>query len=96
MPYAGIIDAPATEEAYRSIREKLGDEAPKGLVIHLAVKVDGGLRYIDVWDTEADWLRFRDERLEPAVTQTLDEFGIPRPTEHPSQQTLQVVGVWKP
>ena len=41
---------------------------------------EGGLRYVDVWDTEADWERFRDEQVEPAVGQVLASTASPTPT----------------
>lgn len=95
MPYATTMDTPATEEHYRRVREKLGDETPPGLVMHLAIKSDSGIRHIDVWDTEADWDRFQSERLTPAVRETLAEFGIPA-VAPPEREALQVVDVWLP
>jgi hypothetical protein len=67
MPFSFIRDVPFNEEQYAEIRSEIGDEVPNGLVTHLAIRRDMGLRYIDVWDTEADWERFRDERVSPAV-----------------------------
>jgi hypothetical protein len=50
------------------------------------------LRYIDVWDTEADWERFRDERVNPAVLKMMAAHGITPP---PLQmQAVDVVHAW--
>lgn len=96
MPFATIQDAPATEEMYQDVRAQLGDETPKGLLAHVALKAEGGLQYIDVWETEADWDRFHAEKLGPAVDAMLTKFGVPRPVTAPARQTPDVVGVWIP
>src|ERR1700722_3865904 len=80
MPYSFTRDVPFNEEQYAEIRSLIGDETPRGLITHLAIRRDGGLRYIDVWDTEADWERFRDDRVSPAVQKMMAHHGIPRPT----------------
>ena len=78
MPYAFIQDVPADEQMYGEIRARLGDAPPKGLISHVAVPHDdGGLRYLDVWDTAADWERFRDEVVEPIVGEVLAAHGLP-------------------
>jgi hypothetical protein len=94
MSYAFVQDVPADEQLYRRIRAEIGDEDPKGLVAHLALKRDGGLRYIDVWDSEEDWLRFRDGRVEPAVAKVLTEAGFTELPPHPEQHELELVDVW--
>jgi hypothetical protein len=43
---------------------KVGPEVPEGLIVHLAIKhAEGGLRCIDVRESEEDCRRFEDERL---------------------------------
>ena len=62
MSYAFTRDVPAGEGHYAEVRAEIraatGGATPEGLVVHLAVRRDGGLRYIDVWDSEAHWRRF--------------------------------------
>jgi hypothetical protein len=57
MPYALVEDVPASWEQYgafaRSVRQ-----APPGLLLHVAGPTDEGFRIIEVWESEADWLRF--------------------------------------
>ena len=82
--YGFIQDVPANEEMYGQIRSRLGDQPPKGLVAHVVLTRDGGLRYVDVWETQADWERFRDEEVEPAVDAVLSAIGpSPRPLARP-------------
>ena len=96
MTYACTMEVPASPEVYRRVRAKLGDQSPKGLVFHLAVQSENGLRHIDVWDSEADWNRFSQEQLMPAVAQTLAELGITPPAGPPERSPLEIVGVWAP
>jgi hypothetical protein len=95
MPYAFIQDVPADENIYGQIRELLPTEAPAGLITHIAVKHDGGLRYIDVWETEAAWEQFREEHLEPVVEKVLAGFGIPHTHDDVSFEMLDVIDVWR-
>ena len=68
MTYAFIQDVPANEEMYAEIRARLADRGPGGLIAHVVIEREAGLRYVDVWETEADWDRFRDERSSPPST----------------------------
>ena len=95
MTYAFIQDVPIDTAFYGRIRTALGDERPEGLVTHLAVeRTEGGLRYIDVWESEADWERFAEQRLHPVVHGMLAEvFGDGLPDE-PAREPISVVHVW--
>lgn len=95
MPYAFIQDVPIDAASYRRIKAGLGDTPPKGMISHLAIeRPEGGLRYIDVWESEADWDRFVEERLHPVVHPLLAEvFGDALPPE-PERVELAVVDVW--
>ena len=95
MPYAFIQDVPADEAIYRQILELLPAGTPAGLITHLAVKHEGGLRYIDVWETQADWDRFHHGPLQPAVDKVLDGLGIPHSHEDVMVEELDVIDVWR-
>jgi hypothetical protein len=71
MTYAFFYDVPGTEELYQRVKAALGDDPPKGQVAHLVVKVEGGLRHFNVWESEEDWARYRDQRVGPAVGEVL-------------------------
>lgn len=51
-------------------------DPPAGLIVHAAGEADGKWRSVDVWESEADYNRFREERLMPAVMQTLGEEAV--------------------
>lgn len=96
MAFAFTQDVPIDGTVYRRILDGLGDEAPKGLIVHLALeRPEGGLRYIDVWESEEDCDRFGEERLHPVVHPLLQRrFGDNLPPE-PERVPLPVIHVWQ-
>ncbi|MGW5924162.1 hypothetical protein ACWFPY_34660 [Nocardia fluminea] len=88
MVYAYIQDVPIGDELYHRIIEELGAEPLDGSLLHLCVRRDdGGLRYIDVWESEAHCARAFEDRIHPAVDAA---FAGARPGE-PTVQHLEVV-----
>ena len=68
MTYAYVQDVPIDDRVYGRIADALGEEPMAGLLVHLCVRrPEGGLRYIDVWETEEHCTRAFDERIHPAV-----------------------------
>jgi hypothetical protein len=94
MPYAFIQDVPADEAMYAEIRKRIGDETPDGLISHVVIKREGGLRYVDVWESEAHWDKFRDTRAEPAVGEILGELGIPHDHSLVHIEEVEVIDTW--
>ena len=95
MTFAFTQDVPIDATFYTRITDGLGEAPPEGLVVHLAIeRAEGGLRYIDVWESEAHWDRFVEERLHPVVHGLLSEvFGEHLPPE-PEQIPLPVIHAW--
>lgn len=95
MAYSFIQDVPIGADDYRRIVDGLGSEPPAGLIAHVALeRPEGGLRYVDVWETEADWDRFAEDRLHPVVHPLLMEKLGFAPPEPPREQA-GVIDVWK-
>ncbi len=94
MSYALQYDVPSNAQMYQQVKAAIGDALPKGLVAHLVVEVDGGLRHIDVWDSQEDWERFHDERVEPAVHSVLRSAGFTDMPPDPPIQELKLIDVW--
>jgi hypothetical protein len=66
MSYAFVQDVAASWEQYGRYASALSS-GPEGLVLHVAGPTDEGFRIIAVWESEADWERFRAEwLLEPS------------------------------
>ena len=97
MTYAFSQDVPIDAAFYNRITDGLGDEPITGLITHIAIeRPEGGLRYIDVWESEQDWNRFAEERLHPVVHGLLHEiFGDEQPPE-PARTLLSVIHVLSP
>jgi hypothetical protein len=95
MAYAFTQDVPINTEIYKRIVDGLGSTPADGLVVHLAIeRPEGGLRYIDVWESEAHWDRFAEERLHPVVHPVLSELTGGQVPPEPERTTLPVVDVW--
>ena len=96
MAYAFTQDVPIDATAYCRILDGLGDAPPKGLIVHVAAeRPEGGLRYFDVWESEADWDRFAEERLHPVVHPILKaRFGDDIP-EEPERVPMTTIHVWR-
>lgn len=89
MTYAYIQDVPIDADLYHRIIEELGPEPLAGSLLHLCVRnPEGGLRYIDLWESEEACTRAFDERIHPAVDAA---FGGARPPVEPTVQHLDIV-----
>ncbi len=87
--YVYTQDVPINVETYRKVIEALGPRPLAGSLLHLCVRrPDGGLRYIEVWDSEEACARAFDERIHPAVEQA---FGGQRPAGEPRVEQLDVL-----
>lgn len=84
---------PITTEIYARIKEGLGPERPPGLIAHLTLQIEDGLRYIDVWHSKDDFEVFAESRLHPVVHPILQGMLGFVPPE-PSHTMLDVVDVW--
>jgi hypothetical protein len=97
MTYAFVQDVPIDAATYKRITDGLGDAPPPGLIVHLALeRPEGGLRYIDIWESEAHWARFGEDRLHPVVHGILGEvFGDDLPPE-PERTPISPIHAWTP
>lgn len=89
MVYAYTQDVPIDAAMYQKIIDRLGPEPLAGNLLHLCVRrPDGGLRYIDVWESEQACAKAFDERIHPAVDAA---FGGQRPAAEPTVHHLDVL-----
>ena len=89
MVYAYTQDVPIDEALYRRVLDELGPEPLAGSLLHLCVRrPDGGLRYVEVWESEEACARAFDERVHPAVDRA---FGGHRPDGEPVVTRLEVL-----
>ena len=94
MVYAFTQDVPLDEAGYRRVMQSLGSEPLAGLLMHLCVRRDdGGLRYIDVWESVEACTRAFDERIHTAVDAA---FGGTRPGTEPTVNVLDLLDITGP
>ena len=70
MPILVVGEASGvTEEQDAALAKRLYPEGslPAGFRIRMAGPMAGGWRILTLWDSEADWERFRDDTLVPAL-----------------------------
>lgn len=70
MPYAVIVDSPATIDFHREIVARTGDDQP-GFIARFAGETPSGLRVISVWESKADADRFFSEKMGPLLGEML-------------------------
>ena len=87
--YAFVQDVPIGADIYWRIVDGMGDDAVPGQLLHLCVRrADGGLRYIDVWESRDACDKAFDERIHPAVGAAL---GGARPASEPIREELEIL-----
>ncbi len=91
MPFAYMRNAPFDTETHRAVREQLGDQVPEGLLVHLVFQRDGGLEFIDVWESAQDCERFQSEQLGPAVEAVQRGRGAGRAPPAVASTPIEVV-----
>lgn len=67
-PYAVICDIAASRASYPASELALAGDAAPGLLLHAAGATDDGYRVIDVWESEAAWVRHCATSVVPTVT----------------------------
>jgi hypothetical protein len=87
--YAFSYEVPGNEGFYRGIKAELG-AAPEGLLMHMVVQTEGGLRHVNVWRTRQEWEDYRDQTVRPAVNRALSALGIPEPPT-PEEEPMPLV-----
>jgi hypothetical protein len=89
--YAFTQDVPIDAEFYARINEHLGPEPMDGCLLHLAIRLpEGGLRYLDIWESEEQCANAFDQRIHPAVDAA---FGGQRPSVEPQVHVLDIIDV---
>jgi hypothetical protein len=92
-PYAYVQDVPIDGDVYQQIVDRIGTDPVDGCLLHLCLRTtDGGLRYLDVWESEEACTRAFDERIHPAVFSVFKEIGF-QPDGEPGTERLELLDV---
>ena len=90
--YAFTQDLPITTDVYDRIMQSIGSEPPAGCVVHAVVRIDGGLRYIDIWESREACDLFLEERVHPVLQAAFSAAGASLPGE-PVRNHMDLVDV---
>ena len=82
MSYAFTRDVPGNIAIYEQIKGALGDTEPPGLIARIVTVIPGGLRHLQIWESEQAWQGYQRQHVEPAVDAVLTQLGItPQPQD---------------
>jgi heme-degrading monooxygenase HmoA len=75
---------------YERVAQTVGvdDSPPEGLIVHAAGEENGKWRSVEVWESQAAYEKFREERLMPAVRQAMGEEAVS--AGPPPQESFEV------
>ena len=90
--YAFTQDLPITTDIYARIMEGLGTAPPEGCVVHAVVQIEGGLRYIDIWESREACDRFLEEHVHPILQAAFKSAGATLPNE-PDRNEMELVSL---
>jgi hypothetical protein len=81
------LDLPVSREDLEALSAAAGsvENPPEGLIVHTATETAGGVRVVDVWESQAQFEKFRDDRLMASLQKVAAERGLevsgpPEPT----------------
>lgn len=63
------------------------EDPPAGLLLHVACEEPGGVRIVDVWNSQAEWEAFEAGRLGPAIAKVAAAHGMEPEAGAPSVST---------
>jgi hypothetical protein len=75
---------------------EVGNEAPEGLIVHMAMATPRGVRIADVWASQRHWQRFHDERLVPSLRKVLPTLGFRVLFPEPPLREIPTRDIWMP
>jgi hypothetical protein len=78
MAWGFIGELPISRDQYDRLNAEISED-PDGLILHTAAEHGGGMRIIDVWESEDAYRRFESDTLMPAMQRA----GLEAPTDEP-------------
>lgn len=76
-----LITSAPSREAYEQVVAIVGEGPQPGCIVHTASEVDGGVRVVDVWESQQHIEDFFQTKLGPAFAQVGAEAGQPELSE---------------
>ena len=79
----GHVPVPRAFVEQVSTQMGVRENPPAGLLIHIATEEEGGVRIVDVWESQADYDAFEESRLNPAIASVAAANGMEVPADGP-------------
>jgi hypothetical protein len=78
MPVLMTQDLPVSRAVVEAVSADVGaaENPPDGLIVHIAIETNDGVRIVDIWDTAEHFERFNAERLDASVGKVMAEHGL--------------------
>jgi hypothetical protein len=83
-------------DTYDAVGDALSNETPPGAIFHVAGLYEGKLRVIEVWKSEEAYLRYREERLKPALQTVVGPEAVSSDWPPPSLEPMDVHNLLQP
>ena len=85
MPVVLTQDLPVPVDMLSQVSKEMGvaEDPPEGLIVHVIVPRGETSRVIDIWESQAHFERFREDRLEPAINKVMQTVGAAPPENMP-------------
>lgn len=73
------MDLPLTREDVEAVGADVesAKNPPDGLLVHVMTETANGVHIVDVWESQAQFEKFRDDRLMPSMMKVMTKRGIP-------------------
>jgi hypothetical protein len=82
MAYGIIATVPAPIDMYKAVNaqvsEQMGEQAPSGLLVHVARKTSDGFQVVEVWESKQQADKFQDDVLAPIIDRVSGGQAPPR------------------
>ena len=72
------LDLPVSRADLEALSADVGaaKNPPEGLIVHTAMETSGGVRVIDIWESQDQYEKFRDDRLMASLQKVASERGL--------------------
>ncbi len=78
MTVVMTLDLNVSREDLEAVSADVGsaENPPDGLIVHTLTETASGIRVVDVWDSQSQFEKFRDDRLMTSMQKVMSERGI--------------------
>ena len=102
MTVVMTLDLPVTKADLEALSADVesAKNPPEGLIVHAATETSSGVHVVDIWESQAQFEKFRDDRLMPSMMKLMAERGLEMSTRAHIRRGIRrhswplIVGRW--